>query len=298
MEPQSIEIKSEYKMYEILALCMHFYNQGNYVTEVDNWCYSPTKFKFASINNILNEKDLSFTATPFEMPGGRFEFKFSNDKGDYKRPPKTTINMRYDTNRLLLNYRFEEKKWNEYEINKVIVTGAMRKEYDFTDEIEKNKFLDYQNKAIQKLKFYEEYSSYIINEISQSQQRYQPSYTFDYIYGYKSYIDNIVLYQKKGIPAFETLSQIVDCVVDHMQDGVTYNFKALKFRKNNYNSFEITINKSFRLTVFVNDLKRNIMAYNYSGLDPAFKIIIPMFEQLGGVGELKNVILHNRILTE
>jgi len=293
LESQTIEIKNEFKPYEILAICLHFYNQGNYTSKVDN--YYPSSFKFNTINNIIYEENPNFKTNTYEFPGGKYTFEFENDRGSYNKTPWSKFVFKYNGIWLTFKYRYYEKKWNQYEILNTEIKSGTTRSYKLDIEEEKTKFYDIQNKIVQKLKFYDESSQYLTNFIRMYSYS---SLTLDYVYGFKNYIDNIIKYQTSYVESSDSLSKLINCVEFDMQKGITYNFKILKFKKNSYNSFTITINKSYEIMVYNNTLSDIISRNAYHELEPAFKVIIPVFEQIGGVDELKNVILHNRILTE
>jgi hypothetical protein len=296
LEPQKIQIKKEYKAHEILAICLHFYNNGYYIHNVEN--YYPIEFEFYPIDHITNEKNPVFKTNPFEMTSGKYLFEFSNDRGDYHKLPTTKIMFKYDGNWVYFIFKFFEKTWNKYELNHVDIKSFTTKSYRLDIVEEKIKFGENLNRIARKLKFYDNSSPYIFDVINRSLVFRKPVFSLDYIYGFKNYFDSIKNYNNLANKTQEFISNLLDCVENDMQDGITYNFKILKFRKNNFNSFEISLNKSFNIIQFNNTLSEINNTNRFYNLDPVFNIIIPVFEQIGGIDELRNVILHNRILTE
>jgi hypothetical protein len=217
-----------------------------------------------------------------------FDFKFFNYKNDYKKG--TRIELTYEYAKFDSGYTYSGK------YDSFLIKGFLKKRYELREnEKELENFKKAQTTAVTRLKFYEDHGTNLKNIIQRSAFKH-PIPTFDFIYGFKKYIPCINNYKKEDMKDY--LSKILECFDEDMQFSKIYNFKLLKFQKLEKNYVNITMNKSFCCEVYTPSIRKLIQNDEFERLDSIFDIIIPVIQEIGGINELKNVILHDRILTE
>ena len=291
MEDQLISIKSEFKPHEILAICCHFYNKGYYISSIDEY-YNSGDFKFRDINTIEDKGNTSFTSQ--FTKDSMYEFKFINNKDRWGKP-QTNIYLNY--NGATLDFKYHYSGYSYDHNIKRCETGKIS--YNMEDIKEKQNFYQFQNKTVEKMKFYEENIKYFEDNIYLIARR-QKYFTFNYIYSFKSYISNIASYIQGVLFDKQTFCELIDCVTDDMQTGIFYNFKILNFYKTNHNNFKITLNKTHDIYLNrLDSMKEEAEKGFESGyIGKEFNVILPIFKQLGGADALRSVILTSRIMTE
>lgn len=290
MQSQSIEIKPEFKVHEILAVCLHFYNKNYYLSQIDD-----RMFKFNHVNKIEDSYASEYTLNhEVYENNNNYEFKFTNTKSYKSNTPTAKIVFLYGDLFVSFHHRFDRLSWENYILrNSSITTNTKTVEY--IDE--QDKYLKEQNKIVNQIEYMVENREFISKPLNESYNyRSSPVQTFSYIYDFRKYMDNIKKFQKKGFFNFELLSELVDCIENDAQDSIDYTMKILKFRKNNHRSFYVTLHKKFVITILLSYLREDIKNKNVP--DTGFHVILPIFEELGGVDALRMLILQHRILTE
>lgn len=296
LETQSITIKPEFKVHEVLAICLHFYNKNYYLAQIDSFYNHEKMFNFNHINKIEDSNVSEFTIDhEIYANNNNFEFKFTNTKSYRSNYPSTKIVFTYNDLFLSFLNKFDRVGWENYKLNfSEINTNKSIKRFD---DVELINCLKEQNKIVKQVEFMVNNRDFVSRPITDSyNSRSAPTLTFSYIYDFRNYMENIKKYQKKGIFNFDLLSDLLTCIKTDAQDTVEYTLKILKFRKNNHVSFSITLHKKFQLVLFFNQIESDLKEKTV--LDSGFNIILPIFEQLGGVDALRMLILQHRILTE
>jgi hypothetical protein len=296
LEDQFISIKKEFKPHQVLALCLHMYNKGYYIQEINNY-YDSGDFLFKDIHNIDNVNLTTFSST--YILNDTYEFKFSNSK-NRNNEPKTNIYFKYAACGFTLNYNYK-LDYNDYNKKYRLDTCSDgNRDYHVDDEVEHKNLTNNQNKMVINLKFYEEFAPYIIDNFQARTSYFKPNmFSLNYIHNFKTYANSVMSYQKAGILDQETIMEIIDCCDNDMQVGIPYNFKILKFYKNNINSLTITINRTHSVYMtgfrnYIDQVKNNNQEY----IESEFNVILPIFKQLGGAVALRSIILEHRIRTE
>lgn len=299
MEDQLIPIKFHVKPYEVLALCFHMYNKGYYIQNVKEYG-SSWEFLFKDIQNIIHTENPSFSSS--YLPNDIFEFSFVNNRDGKSNNATTSIQFNYKACRMRFQYKYVSN-YDSPDYRKTLSLISVtdnKKEHMMNVEDDKNLLHSNQNKTVKSLKFYEEFAPYIIDNFQTLTKYFTPAiFTLNFIYNFRTYADNIMAYQKKSIMDPKPIIELFDCFGEDMQINTPYQFKILRFYKNNNNTVTIGINRKH--TVYVagfDHYKQQIENGRMDYLESEFKIIIPIVEQLGGVSELKNVILEHRIRTE
>jgi len=278
MSEKVIELeKGKYKSFEILSILIHFYNNKYILEKVLNGVSRET-FRFEKINrqNPYNHTQVYYLDNyNIETAINDFNNNF------YRYHPnsilKTSFIFKYDEQPVFMSYQYDN---NEDLKMTLIGTGGKYQSY-VKDKDEEALSIKAQNTLIQKFAFYEEHSHRIRSSLVNLDS------SINTIYRFKKYIDSIIKFPKEKI--IESFKQLRSCVEEHMDDSKIYTMnKTITLRKSNkYLSLHI-----------LKVAQKNVYIYD-SALDRGFfEIFIPMFEQLGGVNELKNIILKQRLMEE
>jgi hypothetical protein len=272
---ETIELEiGKHKKFEILSLLFHFYNKG-YLLSYANYNYQHENFDFVKIDRqrlySVNEK---FIMPNYQIQVTNEDYNNSFYYGEEKGLLKTRLTFFYDSSRkvdLIIEYNSSVKT--------VYRRLFCSNKNTYFKEDEEDKFFKTQNKAIEKLSFYELYSDFLSVKLVIPKD-------INIMFNYKKFIQNIMYYQDhRDHNSF--FRSIYKCWQDMVNDR-EYSIKnLLKFRKKNQ-SLQFSIGRQTSRTVNIENPE----------CSPFFDIFIPVFNQLGGVKELNSLIFKQRLIEE
>jgi hypothetical protein len=276
MSQKSITLENgKHKNYEILSLLTYFYND-KYILKNLYSGYTETTFQFIKIDKErqLDQHD--------EFAAGQYSIKVdvydSNSNFYYNSENailKTVLRFTYDQKDIYLLYQYN----NNIDLHTSSVNYGRPNYYNVIEE-GTDKFIKAQNRMINRFTFFELYADKILPNIHIKSD-------FNTLYRFKKYIKNIINYDStKG---YDTLRSMCRFVEDDMKLNKPYVMnKFLTIRKPNRESISLSIANIVHKTISI----------NLPDFNTFFNIFIPVFDQLGGVKELENIVLRQRLMEE
>ena len=276
MSQKSITLENnKHKNYEILSLLTYFYND-KYVLKNLYSGYTETTFQFVKINKEqqLVQHD-EFASEQYSIKVDVYD---SNDNfyyGNENAILKTTLRFTYDQKDIHLLYQYN----SNMDLHTASVNYGRPNYYNVIEE-GSDKFIKAQNRMINRFTFFELYADKILPNIRIRND-------FNTLYRFKKYIKSIINYDStKG---YETLRSMCRFVEDDMKLNKPYTM-------NNF----LTIKKPNResISLSITNLVHKTISISLPDFNSFFNIFIPVFDQLGGVKELENIVLRQRLMEE
>jgi hypothetical protein len=276
MSQKSITLENnKHKNYEILSLLTYFYND-KYVLKNLYSGYTETTFQFVKINKEqrLSQHD-EFASEKYSIKVDVYDSQ-DNFYYDYENAAlKTTLRFTYDQKDIYLLYQYN----SNMDLHTASVNYGRPNYYNVIEE-GSDKFIKAQNRMINRFTFFELYADKILPNIRIRND-------FNTLYRFKKYIKSIINYDStKG---YETLRSMCRFVEDDMKLNKSYamnNFLTIK--KPNRESISLSITNLVHKTISI----------NLPDFNTFFNVFIPIFDQLGGVKELENIVLRQRLMEE
>ena len=276
MSQKSITLENnKHKNYEILSLLTYFYND-KYVLKNLYSGYTETTFQFVKINKEqrLVQHD-EFASEQYSIKVDVYDSQ-DNFYYDYENAAlKTTLRFTYDQKDIYLLYQYN----SNMDLHTASVNYGRPNYYNVIEE-GSDKFIKAQNRMINRFTFFELYADKILPNIRIKND-------FNTLYRFKKYIKNIIDYDStKG---YDTLRSMCRFVEDDMKLNKSYVMnKFLTIRKPNRESISLSIANLVHKTISI----------SLPDFNSFFNIFIPVFDQLGGVKELENIVLRQRLMEE
>ena len=276
MSQKSITLENnKHKNYEILSLLTYFYND-KYVLKNLYSGYTETTFQFVKINK--EQRLVQHDEFASEQYSIKVDVYDSNDNFYYNSDNavlKTCLRFTYDQKDIYLLYQYN----SNMDLHTASVNYGRPNYYNVIEE-GSDKFIKAQNRMINRFTFFELYADKILPNIRIKND-------FNTLYRFKKYIKNIIDYDStKG---YDTLRSMCRFVEDDMKLNKSYVMnKFLTIRKPNRESISLSIANIVHKTISI----------NLPDFNTFFNIFIPVFDQLGGVKELENIVLRQRLMEE
>ena len=276
MSQKSITLENnKHKNYEILSLLTYFYND-KYVLKNLYSGYTETTFQFVKINK--EQRLVQHDEFASEQYSIKVDVYDSNDNFYYNSDNavlKTCLRFTYDQKDIYLLYQYN----SNMDLHTASVNYGRPNYYNVIEE-GSDKFIKAQNRMINRFTFFELYADKILPNIRIRND-------FNTLYRFKKYIKSIINYDStKG---YETLKSMCRFVEDDMKLNKSYamnNFLTIK--KPNRESISLSITNLVHKTISI----------NLPDFNTFFNVFIPIFDQLGGVKELENIVLRQRLMEE
>ena len=276
MSQKSITLENnKHKNYEILSLLTYFYND-KYVLKNLYSGYTETTFQFVKINK--EQRLVQHDEFASEQYSIKVDVYDSNDNFYYNSDNavlKTCLRFTYDQKDIYLLYQYN----SNMDLHTASVNYGRPNYYNVIEE-GSDKFIKAQNRMINRFTFFELYADKILPNIRIKND-------FNTLYRFKKYIKNIIDYDStKG---YDTLRSMCRFVEDDMKLNKPYVMnKFLTIRKPNRESISLSIANLVHKTISI----------SLPDFNSFFNIFIPVFDQLGGVKELENIVLRQRLMEE
>ena len=276
MSQKSITLENnKHKNYEILSLLTYFYND-KYVLKNLYSGYTETTFQFVKINK--EQRLVQHDEFASEQYSIKVDVYDSNDNFYYNSDNavlKTCLRFTYDQKDIHLLYQYN----SNMDLHTASVNYGRPNYYNVIEE-GSDKFIKAQNRMINRFTFFELYADKILPNIRIKND-------FNTLYRFKKYIKNIIDYDStKG---YDTLRSMCRFVEDDMKLNKSYVMnKFLTIRKPNRESISLSIA----------NLAHKTISINLPDFNTFFNVFIPIFDQLGGVKELENIVLRQRLMEE
>ncbi|MBT3298506.1 hypothetical protein HN385_06275 [archaeon] len=276
MSQKSITLENnKHKNYEILSLLTYFYND-KYVLKNLYSGYTETTFQFVKINK--EQRLVQHDEFASEQYSIKVDVYDSNDNFYYNSDNavlKTCLRFTYDQKDIYLLYQYN----SNMDLHTASVNYGRPNYYNVIEE-GSDKFIKAQNRMINRFTFFELYADKILPNIRIKND-------FNTLYRFKKYIKNIIDYDStKG---YDTLRSMCRFVEDDMKLNKSYVMnKFLTIRKPNRESISLSIANLVHKTISI----------SLPDFNSFFNIFIPVFDQLGGVKELENIVLRQRLMEE
>ena len=276
MSQKSITLENnKHKNYEILSLLTYFYND-KYVLKNLYSGYTETTFQFVKINK--EQRLVQHDEFASEQYSIKVDVYDSNDNFYYNSDNavlKTCLRFTYDQKDIYLLYQYN----SNMDLHTASVNYGRPNYYNVIEE-GSDKFIKAQNRMINRFTFFELYADKILPNIRIKND-------FNTLYRFKKYIKNIIDYDStKG---YDTLRSMCRFVEDDMKLNKSYVMnKFLTIRKPNRESISLSIANLVHKTISI----------NLPDFNTFFNVFIPIFDQLGGVKELENIVLRQRLMEE
>jgi hypothetical protein len=276
MNEKRITIQNgKYKNYEILSLITYFYNDKYVLTDVYSG-YSDISFQFTKINKgrQLSQHDefaIGESSVKVDVYDPNNNFYYESENAILK----TNLRFTYDQKNIYLIYQYN----NNLDLYTASVNFGKANYYNIIED-GIDKFIKAQNRMIARFTFFEMYGDKILSHIRIRND-------FNTVYRFKKYIKSILNYDStKG---YDTLRSMCRFVNDNMKTNKPYVMnKFLAIKKTNQETISLSIANLAHKTTLIDSPDFNSF----------FNIFIPVFNQLGGIKELENIILKQRLMEE
>jgi len=293
------------KPHEIFAICLHFLNNKYYLKHIDRYS---NELVFVDINYLSDElNSITSSEAQFDYKDLEYTIKYQNvyHHSSHSNRPSVSVRLKsIISDELVSVYNYDDKYCDN--INRCVFNNQT---YNLITPEDMEKLKEKQTNVIKKIKFFEENQKYVAPYLHagsgsgsynrHTRKAYNQNYvTFMKLYHFKPYIESIKSYLKNSTQSykFDRLKEFYDCIVKDMQVDKTYSNKILSFTKDRHDQIKIVFNKTnCEHMDYINDFKNNIDQYYFNKF---FDLVIPIMEHLGGIQELKTIILKNRLLTE
>jgi len=208
----------------------------------------------------------------------------NNDYKDFPMPD-CSIKVNHSSLKCAFTFNYKDRIYveygydNLYNLANTILTYSSKSNTFRNEEIQVG-FIRAQNKLVEKLSFFEKHYDYI------SQKLYSSDWNINSMYRFKPSIDRI--YNYNPVEGYKQFVELATFAENEMKDGKRYDIKKfIKFTKRNRH-----------LLISIGTIANKNVSLTTPDFNSFFDIFLPVFQHYGGLQELQNMILSQRLMEE